>query len=177
VGTLVPMRRIAIIGPAAAGKSTLARRLSETLGIPAYHLDALYWQPGWTPTPAAEWDDTLRKIVDSDGWIVDGNFTETMRERLDAADTIVYLDLLPLVSTVAAIRRRAVHRWRPAPGTQVGSRPMFNLQLFRWIWSFPHDHRPTILAMLGDQPPSKRVVILRSRRQVKRFVEEVARAE
>jgi adenylate kinase family enzyme len=169
------MRRIAIIGPAAAGKSTLARRLSDLLGIPVYHLDALYWRPNWTPTPAGEWEEALRKIVDSDSWIVDGNFTQTMRDRLDAADTIVFLDFPPLVSTIGAIGRRAVHRWRPAPGTQVASRPMFNLLLFRWIWSFPHDHRPTILAMLGEQSPSKRVVILRSRRQVKRFVEEVAR--
>jgi adenylate kinase family enzyme len=170
------MRRIAIIGPAATGKSTLAERLSDVLGIPAYHLDALYWGPGWTPTPAPEWDETLREIVAGDGWIVDGNFTATMRERLDAADTIVYLDLPPLVSTLAAVRRRALHRWRPAPGVQIESRPMFNLQLFRWIWSFPHDHRPAILAMLAEQPPSKRVVILTSRREVKRFLEAVGRS-
>jgi adenylate kinase family enzyme len=170
MGTAAQMRKIAIIGPAAAGKSTLAQRLSELLGIPVYHLDALYWRPGWTPTPAAEWEETLRRIVDSDGWIVDGNFTATMIDRLNAADTILYLDLPPLVSTFAAIRRRLTHRWNPAPGVQIGSRPMFNAQLFRWIWSFRHDHRPAFLAMLAEQPPSKRVVILRTRRQVRRFV-------
>ena len=173
---LAPMRRIAIIGPAAVGKSTLAQRLSDVLGIPVYHLDSLYWRPGWTPTPANEWEETLRGIVDSEAWIVDGNFTQTMRDRLEAADTIIYLDLPRLASTIGAIRRRLLHRWRPAPGVQVQSRPMFNLQLFRWIWSFPHDHRPVILAMLREQPSSKRVVVLRHRREVQRFLETVARS-
>ena len=49
------MERIAIIGPGGAGKSTLARRLGERLGLPVIHLDAEHWRPGWVETPADEW--------------------------------------------------------------------------------------------------------------------------
>ena len=35
------MRRIMIIGSGGAGKSTLARKLGQHLGIPVVHLDAL----------------------------------------------------------------------------------------------------------------------------------------
>ncbi|MBO4218139.1 MAG: (d)CMP kinase [Erysipelotrichaceae bacterium] len=33
------MKKIMIVGPAGSGKSTLSRRLSETLSLPLYHLD------------------------------------------------------------------------------------------------------------------------------------------
>jgi adenylate kinase family enzyme len=38
------MRRIVIIGPLGAGKSTLALELGRMLGIPVHHLDWLYWE-------------------------------------------------------------------------------------------------------------------------------------
>ena len=36
------MHRIAIVGSAGTGKSTLARRLGELMGLRMIHLDALY---------------------------------------------------------------------------------------------------------------------------------------
>jgi hypothetical protein len=52
---------------------------------------------------------------------------------------------------------------------------MFNLQLFRWIWTFPEDHRPDFLRLLASQPPEKRVVILRRRGEVEPFLAELER--
>ena len=40
------MRRVIIVGPGAAGKSTLAVRLAEITGIPVIELDTLFWRPG-----------------------------------------------------------------------------------------------------------------------------------
>ncbi|MGJ9459265.1 hypothetical protein [Oceanobacillus sp. CF4.6] len=44
------MKKVAIIGCSGSGKSTLARTLGAMLHLPVYHLDALFWQPGWVPT-------------------------------------------------------------------------------------------------------------------------------
>jgi adenylate kinase family enzyme len=161
------LKRIAIIGSTATGKSTLARRLGSMLDLPVYHLDALYWRPGWAATPADEWDATLKLIVAGERWIIDGNFTASMQERLDAADTVVFLDLPRRVSMTAVVRRRIQQLWRLPPGVAEGCRPMFNLRLFRWIWSFPKDHRLGFVRLLADQPADKRIVILRSRRDIR----------
>jgi adenylate kinase family enzyme len=45
-------KRILILGASGTGKSTLARRIGESLGLPVVHLDAINWNPGWVQTEA-----------------------------------------------------------------------------------------------------------------------------
>jgi adenylate kinase family enzyme len=164
------MRRIAIVGATAVGKSTLAERLATLLGIPAYHLDELYWHPGWVRTPEDEWEELLRELVARDRWIIDGGFTKTMRMRFEAADTLIFLDLPRWASFASVFQRRLLHRVRPAPGMAPGCRPMFNLRLLRWIWTFPEDHRPVILEALCDYAEGRNVIHIRSRSDVRSLV-------
>ena len=170
------MRRIVIIGPLAAGKSTLALKLGQLLGIPVHHLDWLYWGDTWTAKPPAEWQALVNRIVAADSWIIDGNFTSSLPQRLAAADTVIYLDARPLTSTIRAARRRLLHRWRRAPGVPGGDHPMFDAQIFRWIWTFPRASRPALLAQLGDPAIAPKAIVLRSRRDVNRFLRSVGEA-
>jgi adenylate kinase family enzyme len=64
------MRRVVVIGSAGAGKSTFAARLGRATGPPVIHLDALYWKPGWVPTPRAEWDAKLAPLAAGPAWIM-----------------------------------------------------------------------------------------------------------
>jgi adenylate kinase family enzyme len=165
-----PMRRIAIVGATAVGKSTLAERLGRLLDLPTYHLDSLFWRPGWVPTPEHEWEQLLRRLVAGDRWIIDGGFTTSMRMRFEGADTIIFVDLPRRVSFASVFRRRLLHAARPAPGIPQGCRPMFNLRLLRWIWTFPDDHRPVIMQALSDYAEGRNVIHVTSRAQLRRFV-------
>jgi adenylate kinase family enzyme len=167
------MRRIVVIGPLAAGKSTLAVELGQMLGIPVHHLDWLYWGDIRTPTPPAEWQALLDQLVAGESWIIDGNFTSSMRQRLVAADTVIYLDTSPVISTIRATKRRIFHRWRRAPGVSAVSRPMFNAQLFRWIWEFRRHSRPQLLGKLREPPFAHKTIVLRTPREVRRFLQAV----
>ena len=164
------MRRIVVIGPLGAGKSTLALKISRLLGIPVHHLDWLYLGDSWTPTPPAEWQALLDRIVAGESWIIDGNFTSSLPQRFAAADIVIYLDISPLTSTIRATRRRILHRWRPAPGVPGGSRPMFDAQLFRWIWTFPKRNRLYLLEQLRQPAVAEKTIILRTPRDVRRFL-------
>ena len=64
--------RIAIIGNAGGGKSTLARELGQILNLPVTHVDSIQYQSGWRRTPDEECDQRLSAIASEDRWIIDG---------------------------------------------------------------------------------------------------------
>jgi adenylate kinase family enzyme len=93
----------------------------------------------------------------------------TLEHRVARADTVVFLDL-PRRSCYAGIVRRRL-RHRGLVDRQHGVVDRINLGLLRWIWRFRRDARPRILAILGRHSHETRVVVLRSRRDVARFLD------
>ncbi|HLY94583.1 MAG TPA: hypothetical protein VKP14_07030 [Gaiellaceae bacterium] len=90
------MRRVVVIGGSCAGKTTVARRLAEILGVPHIELDALHFGPNWSEASAELLQDRVRAALDAaaDGWVVDGNYFGKLGPLvLDRADTIVWLDV------------------------------------------------------------------------------------
>ncbi|MGO9173805.1 MAG: hypothetical protein ACLP7P_17830 [Rhodomicrobium sp.] len=57
------MKRVMIPGGPGSGKSTLAKRLHAVTGLPLYHLDQLYWRPGWAAPPKHEWFELLSSLA------------------------------------------------------------------------------------------------------------------
>lgn len=99
------MKRIAIIGSPGAGKSTLAWQLGEILGLPVFHLDRLFWKPGWIPSPKSLWIAMQSTLVTRDSWIIDGNYGSTLHIRVEAADTIIFLDFPRYICLGQAVKR------------------------------------------------------------------------
>jgi len=87
------MKKIMLIGSGGSGKSTLSKKIGEILNVPVYHLDQIFWKPGWGPTPEKEWDNLLRELVKKEKWIIDGNYSKTLDIRLKEADTVIFLDM------------------------------------------------------------------------------------
>jgi adenylate kinase family enzyme len=166
------MRRIAIVGAPASGKSTLAERLGAALGIQAHHLDALYWRPGCRATPEPEWDALHRRLVEGSAWIIDGGFTRWMPARFAAADTVVLLDPSPVVCIASAVWRRILFRRTRAPGMAADCRPHFDLEFLGWIWNFRRDQRPGILELVAEQDATS-LVVLNGRGETRRWLESV----
>jgi adenylate kinase family enzyme len=165
------MDRIALIGSGGSGKSTLARQLGAVLGLPVYHLDALYWKPDWVETPRPEWVRLQQELVGQPRWIIDGNYGATMDVRLAAADTVIFLDYSRWVCLWGALRRRIIYAGRSRPDMGQGCPEQIDLQFLRWIWAFPATRRPGIEAKLARLGPGQRLVRLRSRREAACFVE------
>jgi adenylate kinase family enzyme len=82
-------RRIAVVGTTGPGKTTLARRLAQRLGLRHGERDALYWEPNWTPAATNVFQTHAAQALSGDGWVVDGNYGRVRDVIWSRADTIV----------------------------------------------------------------------------------------
>jgi shikimate kinase len=127
------VRRIAVIASASGnGKTTLGRALALRLDVPFVELDALVHGPNWTETSDADLRALVEPIVRSDGWVIDGTYRSKIGDLvLDAADTIVWLDL-PIRVWLPRLARRSLRRL-------TGREPMWN------------DNRETLRGLIGGR--------------------------
>jgi len=127
------LRRVEVIGPSCSGKSTTARRLAEILGVPYIELDALHHDAGWTEAPEEVLQERVRAALDAapDGWVVDGNYFGKLGTLvLDAADTIVWLDI-PYRTAIRRVLWRTFRRALSRVELWNGNRESFRLAFSR----------------------------------------------
>ncbi len=106
--------RICIMGPSNSGKSTLADAIGRSRGLPTVHLDRLFHVPNtdWQPRPEAEFialhDDAIRAPC----WVMDGNYSRCLPQRLERATGFILLDVPTLTSLLRYLRRSWFERDR-----------------------------------------------------------------
>lgn len=104
--------RIAVTRCDGSGKSRLARILGATLEITAVHLDGLYYDRDWKPLDKEQLAALQRELVAPPRWIIDGNYASSLSVRLEAADTVIFLNLPARACLWGIIHRRLRHGGR-----------------------------------------------------------------
>jgi adenylate kinase family enzyme len=164
------MKRILIIGSGGAGKSTLARRLGEKIGIEVVHLDKLYWNPGWVKTEKEEWLEVVGQAVEKESWIMDGNFGGTLEMRARVCDTIIFLDMPRYICTYRILKRWALYRKKTRPDMAPGCDEKMDLEFFMWVWNYPKRSKPGKELMMERCAKEKTIIRLRSNREIEDFL-------
>lgn len=116
-----PITRIMGMGPPGSGKSTLARQLGERLGLPVYHADALFHDPGWIARPRKDFIADMVALAVQPAWVMDGNYSNAryrpaIADRLARAERIIFLDLPRRVTMPRILRRVARYYGDSAAG-------------------------------------------------------------
>ena len=154
------VQRVAVIGNAGGGKSTLTRTLGEVFGLPIYPVDQVQWRPGWRAVPNDEVMAKLDALASGSRWIIDGwGPWPTIERRFTAADTIIVVDHPVWVHFWwAAERQIACARGDGRPDGPDGC-DMLDVtpRLFKMIWDIDQNLMPR-LRRLTDAVESGRIV-------------------
>ena len=161
------MRKAMIIGCPGSGKSTFARGLQAATGLPLYYLDMLYWNADRTTVPKEVFCTRLREILETDAWIIDGNYGSTMEMRLEKCDTVFFLDY-PTEVCLDGIHTRFGKPRADMPWIETEE----DTEFLNFIKAFEAESRPTILALL-EKHPEKQTVIFRSRKEAEAYLRKL----
>jgi adenylate kinase family enzyme len=165
------MKRVAIVGPGGAGKSTFARAHGERIDLPVVHLDHHFWKPGWVESPRDEWRQRQLELVAGDRWIADGNYGGTFDERFARADTVIIVARSRLACVTSAIGRTARNHGKAVQAE--GCPERFQFAFYRWIWNYERDSRPRLDAAL-QRHDLLHVIELRTRKSMDEFLESAS---
>lgn len=159
------MKKILVIGCPGAGKSTFARKLRENLQLPLYYLDMIWHKPDKTTCSAEEFDRQLQKILQENRWIIDGNYLRTLEMRLQAADTVFFLDY-PLEVCLAGAKERIGKKREDLPWVETE----LDMEFRQWILDFSRDQLPVIYRLLKQYESGRKIFIFRSREDAERYL-------
>ncbi|WP_122039957.1 AAA family ATPase [Asaia bogorensis] len=108
--------RICIIGPSNSGKSTLALRIGTAYGLSVVHLDLLRYHYGDFSTlrPLDVFHADHARAVSGESWVIEGNYSSCMEDRLARATGLILLDASTCLSLYRYLRRCA------RPGQRIG---------------------------------------------------------
>jgi adenylate kinase family enzyme len=166
-------RRVVVAGTSAAGKSTLAARISQVLDIPHTEIDALFHGPGWVPREDFVAD--VERFSAEPAWVTEWLYSAVRELLLNRADTLVWLDVPRPVVMSRLVRRTLWRRLRRETLWNGNVEPPLwtffteRDHIVRWAW---RSHRRTArrVAAAAPEHPEIAMVRLRTRREIERWV-------
>ncbi len=162
------VRRIAVVGSTCSGKTTLARQLAAGLRCPHVELDALHWEPNWTPAPEETFRARVTQALAGEWWVADGNYSAVRDLIWSQAEMLVWLDYgLPLL--LWRVLRRSVRRILTREALWNGNRERWEAlslanrdSLLRWLLR-THQRRRRLYAELLASPEYAHLAVVRLR--------------
>ncbi|MEQ6390466.1 topology modulation protein [Bacillaceae bacterium S4-13-58] len=171
------MKRILVLGVSAGvGKSTFAQKLGEKLHIQVYHLDTLYWKPGWIEASLEEFSFKQEQIVVNDSWIIEGNYSSTYDLRIQNTDTIIYLELPLSVCLYRVIKRSIQYQGKTRPDMTVGCKEKIDYKFLKFILTTYHSRKEKMekrFEAFQKMNPENKVIKLKSKKGIEDYLESL----
>lgn len=177
---LQSFNRVLVAGAAGAGKSTLARAISQALELEYTELDSLYFGENWTERRDFLLD--VRRLAERASWVTEWQYPVAREILLANCDLLVWIDLPRSQATFQAFRRSVRRRhdraelWNGNYEQPLSSIFSNRYHTVRWSWRH-HGEVAHQVETAREMFPDLRVVHLRSHREGSDFLRALAAAK
>ena len=161
-------KKVAIIGAPGTGKTTLANNLSKILNINPTHIDGFHHLPNWEIRDKVERDKMILEVVKKDEWIIDGTYRATLKQRLEKADLIIWLDFSTLAQIRGVIERYLKNKDKEKEEIP-GCKEKMDKTFFTYVLKYNKEKRKIIVNNLNEINKEK-LVVLKSRKQINKWL-------
>lgn len=171
------MKRVAVFGNAAGGKSTLAKRLANLTRLPLYPLDMIQFRAGGGKVPHEEYFMAHADVLCQEEWIIDGfGCVASAWERFSKADTLIYIDLL-LITHFRWVTKRLIQGLFATPEGWPENSPIWSstMDSYRVVWLCHRRLTPKYRRLVADMVASKSVHHLKSPAEMMAFLNAIER--
>ena len=158
-----------VIGCPGSGKSTFSRTLHKLTGIPLFHLDMMNWNSDRTTVDKAVFRERLSNTIQMDEWIIDGNYGSTIELRLQACDTVIFLDY-PLNVCLDGIKERRGKARTDMPWIE--NEDEEDIEFIEFIKNYNCQSRPKIMELL-DRYSYKDIYVFKTRNEADEFLNQL----
>ncbi len=163
------MKKIIVIGCPGAGKSFFSRELCKLTDIPVTHLDNIYWNKDRTHVSKDIFISGLRKVLDGDAWIIDGNYNSTMELRMSLCDTVFFFDL-PTEVCLEGIKSR---RGKPRSDLPwIEPEEEIDPDFILFVERYNTDTRPGVVELL-EKYYQKNIIVFSSRKESQEYLNKL----
>jgi adenylate kinase family enzyme len=168
------MKKIDVFGKPGSGKSTLSKNLASATNIKLYALDSILYSKNGDLVDRKTYDEEHENILSSESWIIDGfGPIELFNKRLDAADTLIYIEL-PYVISYWLVTKRLLkglvvkpEGWPDGSSVSKGTLESYKvLKLCPKFWNDGFMHR------LEKMSVNKSLYVIRSISELNIFVDK-----
>lgn len=162
------MQKVIVIGCPGSGKSTFSKALHKITGIPLFHLDLLYWNADQTTVDKSVFLKRLSETLQKGSWIIDGNYASTMELRMQACDTVIFLDY-PQDLCLEGIRQR---KGKPRSDMPWIEPDKDDAEFIEFIKNYNTQSRPQVLQLL-EKYADRNIFVFHSRTEADAFLAQI----
>ena len=150
-----------VLGRSGSGKTFFSNKLGKITGIEVFHLDKLYYNPDWTHAYTREdFAVFVNKIILEEEWIIDGNYSMTIDERVKRADVIVFFNI-PFYKSLYFIVKRVFFPTPESPDRHEGMREKVDWSLIEHTYRYPTE---TVIKRISKNS-SAQLYIIKNRKE------------
>ncbi len=132
-----------------------------------YHLDMMNWNSDRTTVAKAVFRERLSDTIQKEQWIIDGNYGSTIEMRLQACDTVFFLDY-PVQVCLEGVKARKGKERTDMPWVE--SEDKIDEEFIEFIKNYNDVSRPAVMQLLKKYS-DKSVFIFKNRDEATKFLD------